>query len=161
MAKGPFMEFLRGRVTQAAINTYAETEIRTPASKTEKMAVLIHMIEFHGDDLEGTEGTYASVTGALLDRTSTAIRSINAPEVIAFFWRFMGLGRYQGTLTEHNEQESSPKAFYFDPPILYAKDSIWLAVNTAQCPSVKTIDCRVGYTLEKVSDTDFISALVE
>jgi len=155
------MEFLHARITQAVINTYAEVEMKTPSSRTEKMALLIHMIEFHGDDVEGVPPAYASVTGAILDRTSTSIRSLHAPEVIAAMWRFNSMGRYTLVLTEDWTLEHSPTILKFDPPILYAKDSMFLAINSVGNPSVKTMDCRVGYTLEKVSSEDFISALVE
>ncbi|MBA7550438.1 hypothetical protein ES705_43735 [subsurface metagenome] len=49
----------------------------------------------------------------------------------------------------------------FDPPILYPKASLYVGFNTVGFTTVKKLAVRIGYTLEKVSREDFISALVE
>ena len=50
---------------------------------------------------------------------------------------------------------------YFDPPILYAKNKIYMGMNSAGQGAVKTAYAALGYTLEKVDKDDFIAALVE
>ncbi|GAI04469.1 unnamed protein product, partial [marine sediment metagenome] len=49
----------------------------------------------------------------------------------------------------------------FDPPILYPKANLYVALSTAGFASITNASFRIGYTLEKVSREDFISALVE
>ncbi|MBA7703723.1 hypothetical protein ES703_112516 [subsurface metagenome] len=49
----------------------------------------------------------------------------------------------------------------FDPPILYPKALLYLGMNTIGATSTRFATVRIGYTLEKVSREDFISALVE
>lgn len=163
MAKGPFMEWLRNRVQESAVNTYTEEEIPTPASRTEKMAMLIHQVQFHTDDPQVTEGSYSSILTGLYSHSQSGAVGISDPDTIVAYQQFVAAGRYEGTLSEYWEHREDPSIIYFDPPLLYAKAVIYHGVQGVQQPgaAVKTSDVRIGYTLEKVSDADFIAALVE
>lgn len=161
VTKGPFMEYLRGRITEAVSGTYAEVELKTPSSKTEKLAMLIHQVIWDGDDLLCAAGEWMQIRAALQRRTKTGIPGgISNSDVVCQWKRFF---RDIGPGTAY-QSEQSPWIVEFDPPQLYAKDSIFLSMlKTYQTTpgGTKTVDVAIGYTLDKVSESDFIDALVE
>jgi len=156
------MEFLRNRVQQTVVNTYAEEEIPTPCSTTEEMAMLIHFIHCHTDDPQVTEGDYSAITTGLWRHSQTGGLTMQDPDCIFSYGQSVMAGRYEGTLSEYWEYYKDPQVLYFDPPILYAKSVIYHGLGTVQQPAgaMKTSDICIGYTLEKVSKADFIAALV-
>ena len=157
MAKGPYMEFLRARALQAAINTYAETQIPTPTSKTENMAMLIHSIEIVPAMLHALAPANADMIEMHLAKTSqTDVLTLDDPDVLAYYHCMTVLDAVFGALAERGEQKQT-----FDPPILYPKANLYLGVSSVGMASVRFGEVRIGYTLEKVSREDFISALVE
>lgn len=162
VTKGPFMEFLRGRLTETVSGTYCEVELKTPASKTEKLAMLIHKVIFDGDDLVCAADEWMAIRAALQARTKTGIPGgISNSDVIVQWKRFY---RSIGATPDSMQFEYSPQVIDFDPPILYAKDSIFLAMLKTYLTTAggtKTVDVMIGYTLDKVSDSDYIAALVE
>lgn len=160
--KGPFIEWIKNSVKETTINTYAEEAIPTPVSKTEELAMLIHMIEWHTDDPQCTEGDYASVLTGLYSQSQSGAVGLQYPDTIDAYQQSIMLGRYQGTLSEYFEYYKDPQVKHFDPPILYAKSFIYHGVQGVQQPAgaLKTSVLRIGYTLEKVTKDAFIDALV-
>ncbi len=157
MAKGPFMEYLRANVLQSAVDTFTEKEIRCPTSKTENMAMLIHEIEIHPLMLIDATPTNADVIhGQVTKKSKDALTLLYDPDLLSLFSTYTALNAvfnqllYRGTMTRK-----------FDPPILYPRASMFLGVHTAGMTATVRIAVRIGYTLEKVSREDFISALVE
>ena len=53
VTRGPFQEFMRLKVTQSVADNYEEEKFQTPASKTDKMAMLIHSITVQTSALTG------------------------------------------------------------------------------------------------------------
>ncbi|MBA7707494.1 hypothetical protein ES703_116367 [subsurface metagenome] len=155
-----YMEFLRGRLTETISGTYCETEIRTPASKTEKMAMLIHKVVFDGDDLVCANDEWMQIRAALQKRSKTGIPGgISNSDVVCQWKRF-----FRNIAQTSSQTEGGPWEIDFDPPVLYAKDGIWLAMLKTYLTTAggtKTVDVMIGYTLEKVAAQDFIDALVE
>lgn len=157
MAKGPFMEYLRATVTQSAPNTYTEIQFPTPASKTETLAMLIHSIELHPSALMEIAPTSAdSISAHLSEASKTSVRTIIDPDILAYYLAFTILDAVASQLVITGEQKAT-----FDPPILYPKAKLYLGINTTGFVAEKNVICKIGYTLEKVSREDFISALVE
>ncbi|MBA7586626.1 hypothetical protein ES708_28629 [subsurface metagenome] len=157
MAKGPFMEYLRQTVTQSGANAYTEHEIATPTSKTENMAMLIHSIEFSASRF--VEAAPANGDAIQLQVTSThqnSITEIADPDCIALYEVFVHLNAVFNTIFTHGAHHIK-----FDPPLLYPKAHLYLAVGSNGLAAAIAGQFRIGYTLEKVSREDFISALVE
>ena len=148
----PFMEFLRGRIPQAVLTEYSEVEIRTPVSKTEELAMLIHMIETKVikcpmEDLQTREASCH-----LAECPSDHVRGIEEPECLYHHGVWSEAGYSEGTLTEHSQFYTKEiDRQVFNPPILYAKDSIYLGVICDNPVNLTTATCRIGYTLERVS----------
>ncbi|MBA7703837.1 hypothetical protein ES703_112634 [subsurface metagenome] len=157
MAKGPFMEYLRASAIQTAANAYKETTIPTPTSKTENLAMLIHSIEMVPAALIDTTPTNAdNVTVHVSKLTKTGARDISDPDILGYFRSYTALNAVfnQCLLTGSMTQK-------FDPPILYPHTNLYLGISTVGYTAITNVACRIGYTLEKVSREDFISALVE
>ena len=157
MVKGPFMEFLRGNVVQAAINTYAELQVPTPASKTENMAMLIHSIEIHPSrlvDTTPTNGDFMEVHVAKASKAASAF--IHDPDILATYKVETVINAGVGEI-----QETGQQVYKFNPPILYPKTNLYIAISSVGLAATAGGKVRIGYTLEKVSREDFISALVE
>ena len=152
------MEYLHGKILQSAINVYEEVEIRTPSSKTEVLATLIHEVDFHVSGFEAG-ATVADVDAfqcRLTKKPQTTNIFLDNPDLIAYYelWAILG--------TVFNSfWENGARIWKFDPPILYPRDAMYLAVKTQGFAMVRAVYARVGYTLERVSSEDFIAALVE
>jgi len=157
MAKGPFMEFLRASVVLTAADAYTETQIPTPTSKTENLAMLIHSIELDPAAVVDATPTNADESKVHLSkRTQTIWKNIGDPDILAHFKAKTHLAAIF-----HHLAISGSMKHTFDPPILYPHANLFLGMDTVGWTSVTSAVCRIGYTLEKVSREDFISALVE
>ncbi len=157
MAKGPFMEFLRAKVSQAVMNTYEEKQIPTPTSRTETMAMLIHSIELLPSSLSDTAPTNSDAIFTHLSKTSKVIAGgLEDPDILAVY---SVLTRLNAVIHGFHVTGSSKQVF--DPPILYPHANLFAAVMTSGFGAIVDLEVRIGYTLEKVSREDFISALVE
>lgn len=153
MTKGPFMEFLRLETDSVDGPTEVLSQgFDTPTSKTEKMAMLIHMVHLFCPIPKTQDG---EVKTAVSDRelSVTGDVDLGEPGIITKMECF--------TLSTPTEVQSPEHQItYYDPPILFAKRQIWLTVAVAGATN-KRASAHVGYTLEKVSQEDYISALVE
>jgi hypothetical protein len=157
MAKGPFMEFLRATISQSATNAYAQIQIPTPTSKTENMAMLIHSIELLPTNLvAAAPATTDHVRAHLASKSKTSVSTIVDPDVLAYYKAFTSLNAVFNDTLFFGEQKQT-----FNPPILYPHANLFAAIQSMGFAAVITLTCRIGYTLEKVSREDFISALVE
>ncbi|MBA7703987.1 hypothetical protein ES703_112784 [subsurface metagenome] len=157
MAKGPFMEYLRQRVAQTAANSFTEIEIATPTSKTENMAMLIHSIELYPSsytDPAPADSDWVALTVA--NKHHTGNLQISDPECLAQFKALMTLGAVTNLIEYAGSQETK-----FEPPLLYPKAHLYLSIKSEGFAAALIGMFRIGYTLEKVSREDFISALVE
>ena len=134
----PQMEFLNMYVQETTVNTYREIAFQTPSSKTEKMAMLIHKVEFDLDDPEGIDGTTTIVAAHIAKDSQDALIRIDNPQCIDRVDATKLLGVTQGTLTEYNESHLETKHVKdFVPAVLYPKDQIYLAVKGLNNTSVK------------------------
>ncbi|MBA7550853.1 hypothetical protein ES705_43379 [subsurface metagenome] len=151
------MEYLRAHLVQGVINSYDEIQIPTPTSKTENMAMLIHTIDLHPSALIATAPANADTVHAhLATRARTVYGTIEMPEILAKYKVYTALNAvFNGTI------ETGQQQWKFDPPILCPKTLLYAGIQSTGFASAVNLDVRVGYTLEKVSREDFISALVE
>ncbi|MBA7550846.1 hypothetical protein ES705_43372 [subsurface metagenome] len=157
MAKGPFMEYLRATAIQASPNAFGETQMPTPTSKTENMAMLIHSIEMMLLRYVDTTPTDTdTVSCHVSSQSQTSIRKIDEPETLASFLAVTHINAVY-----HDTEKHGQLNLKFDPPILYPKANLYLAISSSGHTTGQYVKCRIGYTLEKVSREDFISALVE
>ena len=157
MAKGPFMEFLRARVLQTAANTYEEVQIPTPTSKTENMAMLIHSIELAPASIvDPAPTTLDSCHIHVAKRSKTIAGVLDDPDILAYY---SGLTILDAVF--HMVYFTGSDKHIFDPPILYPHANLFAGISTTGFTGVTNAKVRIGYTLEKVSREDFISALVE
>ena len=153
---GPFMEFMRLKVVMSAADTYDEQDFQTPASKTENLAMLIHQITVSTSTWTGAvEGDNMIMHIASTSETDTL--NPDDPHLVggAVFGKEIKLatnGMYIDRIHD---------TIYFDPPILYAKNKIYIGMNTVGQGAVKTGYAALGYTLEKVDKDSYIAALVE
>ena len=158
MAKGPFMEFLRAYLDMSAANAYTEMQIPTPSSKTETMAMLIHSIELVLGSLTDptTPADGDQMQAHLADSSQTQIRKIDNSDVLTHIRSTLVLNAVVNAI-----EIAGTEFMTFDPPILYPKANLYLAAFSTGFTSPGNVSLRIGYTLEKVSREDFISALVE
>ena len=100
-----------------------------------------------------TQLTKTSQTGAVgLDRDA----------LIAKMMERVSAGGVQGSLSEYFRNiYENPAHWRFDPPVLVAKDTLFLGVVGTGNANAKSARIRIGYTLQKVSVEAFIAALVE
>lgn len=153
MTKGPFMEFLRIETAAAADTETVSEGFDTPASRTEKMAMLIHRIHLFCPISKTANG---EVKTAISDRELKEGSDIDLgePGVITKMECY--------TLSTPDQvQTNEHQITYYDPPILYAKRQIWGSVANAGSVGGKKCSAIIGYTVEKVSQVDFIAALVD
>lgn len=159
---GAYMEFMRGKVTNSAPNVYTEEVLSTPASKNEMMAMLIHMVILRTDSPDPIDATQTYVYAGLTRRSRDAFIEINDPDAIYTRIWTRNLGVVEGTLSEYNlETMGHEPIVYFDPPILYAKDALYLSTLGANNTAVKSVYLQLGYTLERVTLEQFVAALTE
>lgn len=164
VAKGPFMEFLRMDSDQSVINTIVEAAFITPTSRTEKMAMLIHMIETHIATPDAQDGVSAYTNFCVADEAGVGIQGIHHPHVLAYRLEEASFPLeeiHAGADSEYRPIVYSrhEHVLYFDPPLLCAKQYLYCTISSVDCLNVKDGAARIGYTLEKVSAEDFIAAL--
>lgn len=155
------MEFLRGTVTTSAANTFTETEIPTPVSRSEKLAMLIWKVHWR-PDLQGTvDAAVVDFRAQLAKDTQNAFLLGDDDDLVGRFVRQRGAGAVQGSLSEYLVEVQDDLQEFFQPPMLYAKSSMFLGLDGVADTAVRTCAVVVGYTLERVPDALFIAALVD
>ena len=152
-----FMEFLRANGTPGAANGFKNVEIKVPASKTESLAMLIHRIDFYLDPEEDLDAPAHAdkLTWQLCSSEQSAIIPINNSAIVDM------AQLYDLLVTSGLAALTFPIVHEFNPPILYAKDTLYLGIQTVGQGDADTMGVRVGYTLEKVTKDQFIEALVD
>jgi len=153
-AKGPFVEFLRWRVEETGNNTLTEVEVATPASKGELMCMIIHFVDYWIEVPDKVAGTSETFFGIFDESGHDLVLKHKDPHCLLFRHLYI-----QGAQPELNDVRECDRVFY-DPPLLYARDSIYMAIKGSANTSTKGSQGMIGYTLEKVSREDFIDALV-
>ncbi|MBA7549991.1 hypothetical protein ES705_42496 [subsurface metagenome] len=147
------MEFMRIETSPAETGEIVSEGFDTPASRTEKMAMLIHQIHLFCPISKTADGEVKTSIG---DREATEVSDVDIgePGVITKMECYTLTAPEQVQTNEH-------QMTYYDPPILYAKRQIWASVANSGSVGGKRCSAHIGYTVEKVSQEDFISALVE
>ena len=157
MAKGPFMEYLRADILMKAANSFTQVTIPTPTSKTETMALLIHSVEFEASRaIDTTPADNDAVMMQIADASQIDAIYLSDKDCLARYSTIYSLGAVTTVLHE----KQAPKTT-FDPPLLCAKANVYFGMKSAGMTAALYGYVRIGYTLEKVSREDFISALVE
>jgi len=124
--------------------------------------MLIWYVEFNMDRPSLEDAQSNNMQGQLTQATKSAIVALENADLLAVTRLFTDAGVVQGSLSEYLEYRGDhDKRYHFDPPILYAKQSVFLGVKGLGNSGAKALSVRVGYTLEKVSREQFIEALVD
>lgn len=156
VAKGPFTEFLSKSISESAAGTYTEVEITTPCSKTENMAMLISRIVVTNDSNLDTPAQDDQILAHLANSSQSAILPESNSNCVASGYLETGFvtsgtDRITNLLFER----------VFNPPILYAKGTIYGAIKAIGQADAHTVSIRIHYTLDKVDKNDFIDALTD
>lgn len=154
--KKAYLEFLRfPENRESAINTYTEVSVGTPVSRTDKRAMLIHIVEFTRPANLDVAADNDEFGAQITKQSKATLITLNDDDVIVL--DKLVLKMLTSGITQYNQN----KRIRFDPPILYAKSSIFFGIKSTGQAAVKTSYCRVGYTLETVPSEVFIDALVD
>lgn len=157
-----FLEFLRGVVTEDAANTFKQVEIRTPVSRSESLAMLIHQMKLQPDLPAVEDGQSNSVNVVVSKTTQDAIIGVDNPNRLMGAGANVQAGLVEGSLSEYLRATFPFEVWeHFHPPILYPRDSIFLGVEGVGNAAVSTARLMIGYELAKVDPGDFIAALVD
>lgn len=149
-----FMEFLRGAVTMEGADTYGSNELKTPVGRANKLAMAIHQIEFEHEKLD-TVATEDDVDLQLTMNEKTEIVPISNSDYIDGFSKGFSLVTSGAVVHERKKKNK------FYPPLLYAKSSMYLGMDTTGQGAAKSGYVRLGYTLRYVSATRMVQALVD
>jgi hypothetical protein len=159
VAKGPFMEYLQ--TTVASSLAVATEGLPTPVSKTEELAMLIHQIMIDPADPTFSAGVVTTISACVTDESHEGdglTPPLGDRSVLYKIDRRANEGIVAGAFSRI---QSGPMIAYFDPPILYAKSTIYCEAEHSANAGGGDCEFKIGYTLEKVSRDDFIAALVE
>lgn len=154
--KDGFLEKMDIGVTSSAANTYTEQSYACPVSKNENIAMLIWGIAL--DHLAPTDSPPVHgerVDVALHGSSQTAILELGHPECIHKFvirWNMATSGAAFNIF---------PYFVWFPKPILYARATIYFAINTVNLTAAIAADGAIYYQVEKVDKDDYIDALVQ
>ena len=161
MSPERYMEFLRSTVEESAAATYTETVIHCPVSENEQLAMLIHSIEWWIESPETIDTKESSLQAHLAMASKTAIARLKDRDVLSIITSTHQAGFVEGTLTEFVRTWVRRQwILYFNPPILYPRRVLYLAVAGTENVAAYEADVRIGYTLARVSREAFIAALV-
>lgn len=149
-----FLEWLRGSAITGGADTFGQTEIKTPVGRANNLAMAIHCVEFEHDQLD-TIAAGDNVEAQLTMNSKTEILKISDSDLVEKWSKHLDL------VTSGAIAHDAIKHIPFYPPILYAKSSIYLGIDTVGQAGAKGCDCRIGYTLRYVSATRMVQALVD
>ncbi|MBA7706001.1 hypothetical protein ES703_114845 [subsurface metagenome] len=150
------MEFLTLFHRGGAAGILTEGEIPLPTSANENLAVLIHQIDLMVTiPSDGIENLGALSTVSYIHMAESFPNSA-MPGMLIKREVYMV---ESGVTGQHFQVNQEHFMKYFDPPVLVAKNKLYVIQKSAGCAD-KSVDAVIGYTLEKVSKDDFIDALV-
>lgn len=156
-----YMEFIVSEITQGASNTYAEREIPMPVSENENLAVVVHKVDIALSHPGTSDDNYAEVYTSLHERPESNVVTRGAVGGIAYHRVVLEAGTAEGTLSEYATWFGSLEyTELYLPPVLVARRAIYVGINSGGCSVVKQCNCRIGYTIRKISRDAFIAALV-
>jgi hypothetical protein len=143
--------------------TLAEEEYATPVGRHEKLAMIIWQIIFWVKCPTPEDGARTSIRGCLTtnpqDITDAADFDFFDEDVLAYYQ--VTNDDSTGTGLEYMAHKGL-KHWNFEPKgVIVAKSKMYLqAMNNNDSDNVG-FGCWIGYTVEKVSDADFLNALTE
>jgi len=137
---------------------YKETAIPLPTSQTEMLAFLLHRVDFRLGHPHFIDTLMTSVACYLTKAHQTGPIDLADPDLIAQYFWHVSVNQVAGSGI--SKWEDGKNIWTFDPPILIARDHVYMGGRTFQETANQVVQVRLGYTLEKVSREAFIAALV-
>lgn len=150
-----YMEFLNCQIYNPIDEGFTIVESQCPTSTIESMAMLIHMISFRLYMPPPSAGVVSAHVAELVNRLINDTIDEYDSGLIA---RCRALVEQTGAGVAFWFE--APTEHYFNPPILYAKSSLFFCAKGTNTERTIKAECRIGYTLEKVTKDAFIAALV-
>ena len=167
MRSGPFLEMINGEIEVEVDGTvnWAKYAIDMPVSENENLACLVHYLWMMPRSLAAyvktAVGSYGSVAMlSLWEPLSNAdvVDGMKRQGVIHWIDDVYSVA-VAGQACGWTTQKTNP--IYFDPPILIAQRRLWFSAGQAGANDETIVaGFNIGFTVEKVSRDDFISALV-
>lgn len=154
--------FNTGRLVMDVIDTFKAEKYDFPFIRTAAKKVpvpMIHKIEFdYGfglGDIPAAD-TYFEIYMILSQKELPDVGRINETEGILCahaYIMWQGVAEYEITENHHGE-----RVHYFDPPIAYPFDEIWLNMTSVNAGAVKSSGARVFYTTEDMTAEEILVA---
>jgi len=154
----PIGEWLKKNVSEDTQGTFKQVEINCPVSRSENLAMLVWGGLFAADVPYDNNNSLLAVTAQLTHRSQIAMLDPDDADIIWQWARKCSNVLDQG-LNAYDEQcgwmNFSPR------PWLIATEHIYLAVQSGiSQPVIRSANIALLYTLEKVTQSQYIAALV-
>lgn len=151
-----FLEWMRANVLQGGADAFAETEIKTPVGRATNIALALFCVDFEFADIKAIATGEIDVQMMQLTKNSKAaeiyIDDSDLIEKSKFTYFLLTSGTVVTNLIERK---------VFPRPILYAKSSIYIAIDSTGLGAAVTGYCRIGYVLRYVHPNVMNRALTE
>jgi len=155
------LRFMRFSVVESAAATYTEQSFDTQLSIDRGMIWLIHFIEFGNLNLslleDPAQDAMEYMSCQIVRESKSAIIGLDDSDLVEAITvekdRTATIGTDAGPIILAS---TTPIKINYSPPMGYAGQNIIVGV-IASAGAAKTVKGRVGYTLKKVNDRQFLS----
>jgi len=159
------MRIVRGIDMQTVANEWHQTKIQMPYVAGDRKVPMIHQILL--DVPLGSGDVPAPVADFVEYATSLNSKEVAAPtgpqdeEYIACFAQLILNGSAAATDTAIVNKHHGDNVRYFNPPIAYPFDEIWLGTMTKNCAGVQWSACMIFFTMATMKVEDILQAREE
>ena len=162
MGKEDLLEWVSATVTQATINTFTVTEIDTPNSPQANLAMHIKKVIFDVDEPDWVDDTLTKIEVALIKgREPTSMQDYGSDATIAWFEHSIKVDITATTAMVHARDKGTPLLDFGEDSVLFAGQSLYVAVMSTAMTNGKNAKVRVFYKLKKIPSKDFLDAITE
>ena len=164
MAKSKYTRIARLYTLMSGANVFTTSKHSMPYVAGDKKVPMIHKIQFeHGigaGDVPPPTGDFLEYMQQLTSKEETAMKRNDHETVLAshafLLFQFTTSGGGADTERHHGDP-----VVYFDPPLAYPFDDIWLAAWTVGATGVNWGGAQIFYTVETMTLEDILQAREE
>ena len=160
-----YMRIARGIDQQSVANTWHQTKISMPYVAGDQRVPMIRQIlldvPLGSGDVPAPVADFVEYATVLTSKEVAAPPGPQDDEYIACFAQLILNGSAAATDTAMVNKHHGDNVRYFDPPIAYPFDEIWLGTNTKNCAGVQWSATMIFYTMEKMAIADILQAREE